>query len=50
MHLLLVWVHGFKGSEMTFEDFPERLQMILTNTLPGADVESIVYPRFETRG
>ncbi|KAK9764550.1 hypothetical protein K7432_007849 [Basidiobolus ranarum] len=48
--LLLVFVHGFKGDEKTFQDFPERLRAVLTNTLAATDVDVAIYPRYETRG
>ena len=48
--LLLVFIHGFKGGDDTFADFPKRLQAQVRNALPGMKVAAIVYPRFETRG
>ncbi|SNX82652.1 uncharacterized protein MEPE_01358 [Melanopsichium pennsylvanicum] len=49
--LLLVFVHGFKGSsETTFEDFPSRLTYNLQQTYPGLHVKSLVYPTYDTRG
>ncbi|KAJ1032745.1 hypothetical protein NDA16_000766 [Ustilago loliicola] len=49
--LLLVFIHGFKGSsETTFEDFPSRLAYNLQETYPGLHVKSIVYPTYDTRG
>ncbi|RIB19811.1 hypothetical protein C2G38_2180846 [Gigaspora rosea] len=48
--LLLVFIHGFKGDDNTFKDFPGRLQHLLTSSKPGLDTESIVYPQYETRG
>ncbi|RKP25672.1 hypothetical protein SYNPS1DRAFT_22411 [Syncephalis pseudoplumigaleata] len=48
--LLLVFVHGFRGDDTTFEGFPERLQQVLTNSLAGIDVETVVYPQYSTRG
>ncbi|KAI7888796.1 uncharacterized protein EV154DRAFT_425029 [Mucor mucedo] len=47
--LLLVFVHGFRGSDTSFKDFPNRLQTILTNTVK-ADVNAIVYPSYKTAG
>ncbi|CBQ70677.1 conserved hypothetical protein [Sporisorium reilianum SRZ2] len=49
--LLLVFIHGFKGSsETTFEDFPSRLTYNLQETYPGLHVKSLVYPTYDTRG
>lgn len=49
--LLLVFIHGFKGSsETTFEDFPSRLTHNLQETYPGLHVKSLVYPTYDTRG
>ncbi|ORE15992.1 hypothetical protein BCV71DRAFT_272745 [Rhizopus microsporus] len=47
--LLLVFVHGFRGSDASFKDFPNRLQTVLTNTIK-ADVDAIVYPSYKTAG
>lgn len=47
--LLLVFVHGFRGTDTSFKDFPNRLQTILTNTVK-ADVDAIVYPSYKTAG
>ncbi|CDH58013.1 hypothetical protein RO3G_00161 [Lichtheimia corymbifera JMRC:FSU:9682] len=44
--LLLVFVHGFRGTDTTFKDFPERLKAIATSS----DVHTIVYPRYKTSG
>ncbi|CAG8643089.1 4575_t:CDS:2 [Acaulospora morrowiae] len=48
--LLLIFIHGFKGDDKTFLDFPERLQRILTESRHEIDTESIIYPRYETKG
>ncbi len=49
--LLLVFIHGFKGSsDTTFEDFPSRLTYNLQETYPGLHVKSLVYPTYDTRG
>lgn len=49
--LLLVFIHGFKGSaETTFEDFPNRLAHVLSETHPGLRVKPIIYPTYDTRG
>ncbi|TKY84862.1 hypothetical protein EX895_005942 [Sporisorium graminicola] len=49
--LLLVFIHGFKGSsDTTFEDFPSRLTYNLQETYPGLHVKSLIYPTYDTRG
>ncbi|KAJ1973515.1 hypothetical protein H4R34_005049 [Dimargaris verticillata] len=48
--LLLVFIHGFRGDDVTFKDFPERLRTVLTNTVPRLDVEALVFPKYETQG
>ncbi|RHZ78203.1 hypothetical protein Glove_166g293 [Diversispora epigaea] len=47
--LLLIFIHGFKGNDKTFEDFPNRLRDVIKTT-KNIDTESIVYPKYETRG
>ncbi|KAI9591463.1 hypothetical protein BDF19DRAFT_454929 [Syncephalis fuscata] len=49
-HLLLVFVHGFRGDDTTFEAFPDRLRQVLTNSLRDVDVDAVVYPQYATRG
>ena len=49
--LLLVFIHGFKGSaETTFEQFPDRLCHMLSETYPGLHVQHLIYPTYDTRG
>ncbi|KAA1466770.1 hypothetical protein DENSPDRAFT_812059 [Dentipellis sp. KUC8613] len=48
--LLLIFIHGFKGTDTTFARFPERMQHLLTETLHNVTVESIVFPAYETKG
>lgn len=48
--LLLVFLHGFKGGDHTFHNFPSDLRALLAHTLPKIDVVSVVYPQYETRG
>ncbi|OAV96107.1 hypothetical protein PTTG_02130 [Puccinia triticina 1-1 BBBD Race 1] len=48
--LLLVWLHGFKGGDDTFESFPERLTFLLSETWPKTKCTSIIYPAYDTRG
>jgi hypothetical protein len=45
--LLLVFVHGFKGSDNTFSDFPQRLEHNLTKSILDIKVESVVFPAYE---
>ncbi|KIY74107.1 hypothetical protein CYLTODRAFT_364445 [Cylindrobasidium torrendii FP15055 ss-10] len=49
-HLVIVFIHGFKGDDKTFLEFPQRLQHILEHTIPDTKVESIVFPVYETKG
>jgi len=48
--LLLVFIHGFKGHDGTFGDFPKDLRALISTTLPKLDVVSVQYPQYETRG
>ncbi|EPT03644.1 hypothetical protein FOMPIDRAFT_1035267 [Fomitopsis schrenkii] len=48
--LLAVFIHGFKGTESTFVQFPQRLQHILSETIHNAVVECVVFPAYETKG
>ncbi|KAG7449035.1 uncharacterized protein BT62DRAFT_888030 [Guyanagaster necrorhizus] len=48
--LLLVFIHGFKGDDETFLQFPQRIQHVLSGTIPDCTVESIVFPAYETKG
>ncbi|KAK2755101.1 hypothetical protein FQN54_006630 [Arachnomyces sp. PD_36] len=48
--LLLVFIHGFKGGDDTFGNFPEHLRALVSHALPKIDVVSVTYPQFETRG
>lgn len=48
--LLLCFIHGFKGTDSTFENFPSDLRALLAHSLPNLDVLSVQYPRYETRG
>ncbi|ODN79712.1 hypothetical protein L202_03636 [Cryptococcus amylolentus CBS 6039] len=48
--LLLVWVHGFKGNDVTFESFPDRICHLLRTTHESLRVESRVFPMYQTRG
>ncbi|TFK55533.1 hypothetical protein OE88DRAFT_1709979 [Heliocybe sulcata] len=48
--LLVIFIHGFKGTDGTFGTFPERLQHVLASTTEDIDVECIVFPQYETKG
>ena len=45
--LLLVYIHGFKGTDESFGKFPERLEHMLSETIPDVTVESRVFPAYE---
>ncbi|KAK4444215.1 hypothetical protein QBC34DRAFT_442718 [Podospora aff. communis PSN243] len=48
--LLLCFIHGFKGDDDTFREFPKHLQDTITSNLPDDKVTSVVYPKYETKG
>ncbi|KAI0347098.1 hypothetical protein BDW22DRAFT_1351451 [Trametopsis cervina] len=48
--LLIIFIHGFKGTDSTFGRFPERLQHTLSTTIQNVHVESIPFPAYETKG
>ncbi|KAJ9107647.1 hypothetical protein QFC21_001107 [Naganishia friedmannii] len=52
--VLIVYVHGFKGTDVTFEQFPERLQHVVYESRRAAGLDSVVvskvFPVFETKG
>ncbi|KAG9017448.1 hypothetical protein FRB93_007563 [Tulasnella sp. JGI-2019a] len=48
--LLCIFVHGFKGAEDSFGDFPSRLAHILDSTITAITSECIVFPAYETKG
>ncbi|KAA6408566.1 MAG: hypothetical protein FRX48_07648 [Lasallia pustulata] len=48
--LLLCFIHGFKGGDDTFGNFPEHLRALLSHALPNLSVAAVTYPKFETRG
>lgn len=47
--LLVIFIHGFKGDDQTFAAFPERLQHVLSETIPNVIVECTVFPAYEVR-
>ncbi|KAK3339818.1 hypothetical protein B0T25DRAFT_626581 [Lasiosphaeria hispida] len=48
--LLLCFIHGWKGDDDTFRDFPKHLEDTITSNLPEDEVTSVVYPKYETKG
>jgi hypothetical protein len=48
--LLLCFIHGFKGDDDTFREFPKHLQDTITSNLPEDKIASVVYPKYETKG
>ncbi|KAH9208882.1 hypothetical protein DL95DRAFT_372809 [Leptodontidium sp. 2 PMI_412] len=48
--LLLCFIHGFKGDEETFFEFPDALKKSVLEKSPDLDVQTRVYPKYETRG
>ncbi|KAG8161021.1 hypothetical protein KVR01_009285 [Diaporthe batatas] len=48
--LLLCHIHGFKGSDDSFGTFPEDLKKHLSSQLSDHNVESVVYPKYATKG
>lgn len=39
-----------QGTDDTFKDFPGDLQRLVGKQLPDHRVESVVYPKYETKG
>lgn len=48
--LLLCFIHGFKGTDNTFHEFPDDLERLVSKQLPDHRVQSVVYPKYETKG
>jgi len=48
--LLLCFIHGFKGGDDTFGNFPSHLKALLQHALPNVSILAVTYPQFETRG
>ncbi|KAG1752628.1 uncharacterized protein EDB91DRAFT_1243392 [Suillus paluster] len=48
--LLIIFIHGFKGTDTTFENFPARLEHVLKETIENLKVECILFPSYETKG
>lgn len=45
--VLLIFIHGFKGTDSSFEQFPNRLEHLLAETIPGIQVECVTFPAYE---
>ncbi|CAN8102242.1 unnamed protein product [Discula destructiva] len=48
--LLLCFLHGFKGNEDSFKAFPDDLKRTVAGQLPDHNVETVVYPKYATKG
>ncbi|KAF2822098.1 hypothetical protein CC86DRAFT_373290 [Ophiobolus disseminans] len=48
--IVLCFIHGFKGGDDTFGNFPSHLKAILQHALPKVSIITITYPKYETRG
>ncbi|KAF8663438.1 hypothetical protein AX16_001008 [Volvariella volvacea WC 439] len=48
--LVIVYVHGFKGNEESFYQFPAQLERDLRRAIPRISVISKIFPEYETRG
>ncbi|KAF2126995.1 hypothetical protein P153DRAFT_74599 [Dothidotthia symphoricarpi CBS 119687] len=48
--ILLCFIHGFKGGDDTFGNFPSHLKALLQHALPKVTVLTVTYPKYETRG
>jgi hypothetical protein len=47
--LLVIFIHGFKGDDQSFQAFPQRLQHILSESLSDTTIECITFPAWEAR-
>lgn len=49
--LLLVYIHGFMGSEASFQDLPAHIHDLLTSILTESHVVyTRIYPRYKSYG
>ncbi|KAH7092126.1 hypothetical protein FB567DRAFT_516541 [Paraphoma chrysanthemicola] len=48
--IVLCFIHGFKGGDDTFGNFPSHLKALLQHALPKVTILTITYPKYETRG
>ena len=47
--VLIIFIHGFKGTDSTFGEFPSRIGNALAESVPGIKAECIVFPAYEVR-
>jgi len=47
--VLIIFIHGFKGTDATFNEFPNKLEHVLTEAVPDVKVECIIFPAYEVR-
>ncbi|KDR83957.1 hypothetical protein GALMADRAFT_111021 [Galerina marginata CBS 339.88] len=47
--LLLVFIHGFKGTDETFADFPKRIEHLLSQIVPQQKTEAVIFPAYEDK-
>jgi len=48
--LLLVFIHGFRGTNSTFHEFPDRLKEMLSESIDNVVIDPIVFPKHNTKG
>lgn len=49
--LLLIYVHGFNGSEASFQQFPAHVHSVLADVLAEShELYTRIYPRYKSRG
>lgn len=48
--VFISFIHGFKGDEETFFQFPEKLRNLVAESVPDLNVHTAVYPKYDTRG
>ncbi|KAI9759731.1 MAG: hypothetical protein M4579_002116 [Chaenotheca gracillima] len=48
--ILLCFIHGFKGDEDTFYEFPQHLKEAIGKSAPQLSPEVAIYPKYETKG
>jgi len=49
--LLLIYIHGFMGTEASFQELPAHIHDLLTNLLSESHVVyTRIYPRYKSHG
>lgn len=49
--LLLIYIHGFQGSETSFQEFPKHVHGLVTDLLAVSHlVYTRIYPRYKSQG